>query len=217
MDEESFYNGVYRDVQDSGISGWFIRKSHKSLEKGSAKVQNPKILEVGGNVGEHIQFVAGDYTSYTLTDYRDTKFNSKNEKILFKIADVQNLPFDNDEFDRTISTCLLHHLVDPKKALEEMRRVTAHNGLISILVPCDPGLAYRVTKKIYPSRKWVTAGISNPDFFHYTQHRNHYPGIDSILKEVFKSDYLQTSHWPFRIKSWNINLFTTNQIKIMKV
>jgi len=187
-----------------------------SLEKGALSIQYPRILEVGGNVGEHIRFVASDYESYTLTDYRDTGFQTQDKKILFKIADVHNLPFHDDEFDRTISTCLLHHLIDPKKALEELRRVTTHNGLISILVPCDPGLAYRVAKKIGPSRKWKAAGITNPDFYHYTQHRNHYPGIDSMIREIFRSDDLQTNHWPFRIKSWNINLFAVNQIRVVK-
>ncbi len=32
----------------------------------------PKVLEVGGNIGEHIQFVGKDFTSHALTDYRKT-------------------------------------------------------------------------------------------------------------------------------------------------
>jgi phosphatidylethanolamine/phosphatidyl-N-methylethanolamine N-methyltransferase len=216
MDEDNFYRGIYRDVQDSGASGWYIRKSHKLLEKGFSKIPQPKILEVGGNIGEHIQFVHEDFTSYTLTDYRPTGFVSQNDLIKFEIADVQNLPFQNDLFDRTISTCLLHHLDDPKKALEEMRRVTAHNGLISILVPCDPGLAYRLAKRLGPARKWKAAGIPNPSFYHYAQHRNHFPGIASIIQEVFNLDKTTTHYWPFGIKSWNVNLFTTNQIRVSK-
>lgn len=40
---------------------------------------------------------------------------SENDLVKFEVADVQNLPFKNDSFDRTISTCLLHHLDNPKK------------------------------------------------------------------------------------------------------
>jgi len=216
MDESDFYEGVYRDVQDTGISGWYVRKSHKTLERGFSKMLQPRILEVGGNIGEHIHFVSEDFLSYTLTDYRQTTFKSENEKINFLIADVHNLPFKEDTFDRTISTCLLHHLDDPKKALEEMRRVTVHNGLISILVPCDPGFASRFAKKIGPSRKWRAAGISNPDFFHYLQHRNHFPGVMSAIDEVFGGDKLKKRFWPLGVRSWNINLYSTNQIRVIK-
>jgi SAM-dependent methyltransferase len=216
MDEQEFYEGLYREVQDSGASGWYVRKSHKSLEKGVSHVNYPKVLEVGGNVGEHIEFVGEDFKSYTLTDYRQTGFASKNDLVKFQVADVHDLPFENDTFDRTISTCLLHHLDDPKKALEEMRRVTVHNGLISILVPCDPGLAYRFAKHLGPSRKWRVAGISNPNFYHYAQHRNHFPGILSTIDEVFGMDQATIQFWPLGIKSWNINLFTTNQIVVNK-
>lgn len=216
MKEQDFYSGIYREVQDIGVSGWFVRKSHKLLERGLPNFQEPKILEVGGNIGEHIRFVAENYASYVLTDYRQTGFNSQNTKIWFQIADVERLPFESETFDRTISTCLLHHVNDPKLALEEMRRVTVHNGLISILVPCDPGLAYRFAKSVGVYEKWRRAGILNPKFYHYVQHRNHFPGIESIILEVFGTDDLQIRYWPFRIKSWNINLFTVSQIRVIK-
>ncbi len=216
MDEDNFYSGIYRDVQDSGLSCWYIRKSHKSLERGFSKYNQPNILEVGGNIGEHIQFVCQDFRGYTLTDYRQTGFVSQNDLVKFEVADVHDLPFKNDSFDRTISTCLLHHLSDPKKALEEMQRVTVHNGLISILVPCDPGLFYRLAKWIGPSRKWRKAGISNPNFYHYAQHRNHFPGLASTIDEVFDLNTLETRYWPFPMKSWNINLFATYQIRVNK-
>ena len=216
MNEDSFYNGIYRDVQDKGVSGWYVRKSHILLEKGFSEIQAPKILEVGGNIGEHIQYVAKDFMSYTLTDYRETGFISENKKIHFEVADVHDLPFVDDEFNRTISTCLLHHLDNPKKALDEMKRVTKHGGLISLLIPCDPGLAYRIAKKIGPSRKWRAAGITNPNFYHYAQHRNHFPGIAATVEEVFSIDKVQTRFWPFPVKTWNLNLFIVSQIRVVK-
>jgi SAM-dependent methyltransferase len=216
MYKQDFYEGVYRDVQDTGASGWYVRKSHKRLENGVSDRTYSKVLEVGGNIGEQIKYVVDNYSSYILTEYRQTGFISPNGKIKFRVADVQNLPFNDDSFDRTISTCLLHHLDNPKKALEEMRRETVPSGLISILVPCDPGLAYRFAKSIGPSRKWRHVGITNPSFYHSSQHRNHLPGIDSTIQEVFSADELKTSYWPFRIKTWNMNLFTVSQIRVRK-
>ena len=213
MDENEFYFGVYRDVQDNGLSGWYIRQSHRSLEQLPIVQSGQVILEVGGNIGEHIQFVDQNYSAYTLTDYRDTKFASKNSKIQFRVADVENLPFPEESFDRTISTCLLHHVGDPIKALNEIRRVTRAGGMISLLIPCDPGLAYRLAKKLGASKKWKESGIQDPNFYHYTQHRNHYPGLDAFVHKVFKIDKIIKRNWPLPLNSWNLNLFTTYQIK----
>ena len=216
MDEQQFYEGLYREVQDKGVSGWYVKKSHESLEKGFDKISGRKVLEVGGNVGEHIGYVHEHYSKYTLTDYRDTGFKAKVPKIEFQVADVHKLPFNNDFFDRTIATCLLHHLHNPIEALMEIRRVTNNGGVVSLLVPCDPGLAYRVAKKVGPNRKWRNSGITHPDFYHYEQHRNHFPGIFSKIEEVFKSDSVKSRYWPLRVHSWNLNLFTVSQIKIRK-
>lgn len=216
MDEDSFYKGVYRVVQDSGASGWYIRKSHELLEKNISNLESYKILEVGGNVGEHIPFVSENFESYLLTDYRDTGFESHDRRLTFQVADVQQLPFKSDMFDRTISTCLLHHLDDPQKALQEIRRVTTNEGQVSILLPCDPGLAYRIAKKIGPAKKWRAAGISNPSYYHYLQHRNHFPGLASIIQELYKTDKVQMNFWPLKAHSWNINLFVIYQIKVQK-
>ena len=213
MDEDNFFGGeVYRYTQDKGLSGWFIRKTHISLERLPKAPYGLKILEVGGNIGEHINYVNQSFSTYTLTDYRDTKFTSTDERILFKVADVEKLPFSDNEFDRTLSTCLLHHVGNPLIALNEIRRVTKVGGVISLLIPCDPGLAYRIAKKIGVSKKWKVNGISSPEFFHYSQHRNHYPGLNSFINEVFKKDIVLKKNWPFPLNSWNLNLFSTFQI-----
>jgi ubiquinone/menaquinone biosynthesis C-methylase UbiE len=212
MDESIFCSGIYREVQDKGLSGWYINRSHIMLEKNAPANEGMKILEVGGNIGEHIRFVNTSFKNYTLTDYRDTKFVSPNEKIEFRLADVEALPFSDGTFDRTISTCLLHHVNNPEKAMREIRRVTRHGGSISLLIPCDPGMFYRFAKKFGVARKWKKAGIKNVDFYHYSQHRNHYPGLNSIVKEVFDGDEILIKNWPFPMNSWNFNLFTVYQI-----
>jgi phosphatidylethanolamine/phosphatidyl-N-methylethanolamine N-methyltransferase len=150
MEENDFYSGVYRPVQEKGLTGWYVKKSHTLLERMQKQrsMEKYSILEVGGNVGEHIKYVSPNYSSYTLSDSRNTNYQSLNSKIHFKIADVQNLPFLDNSFDRTISTCLLHHVIFPIRALEEIRRVTKKEGLISLLVPSDPGFAYQLAKKL---------------------------------------------------------------------
>ena len=87
------------------------------------------------------------YYKYTLSDYRNTKFVSENPKISFEIVDVHKTPYTDNSFDRVIATCLLHHLDNPIIALQEIRRIVKTDGIVSISLPCDPGLAYRIAKK----------------------------------------------------------------------
>ena len=213
MDEKEFYSGVYRLVQDKGLSGWYVAQSHEMLERGFNNLVNSRILEVGGNVGEHIPYVKAGYSEYKLTDYHDTGFSTDNPLITFEIQDVHQLSFPPRSFDRVIATCLLHHLDNPYAALQEIRRVARSAAVISILIPCDPGLMYRLAKKLGPNRSWKKHGITNPDFFHWTQHKNHYPGLNAAIHEAFKADDIKKSYWPFKFNSWNLNLFAVYQIR----
>ena len=215
LEDSTFYQGPYRKIQDSGISGWYVKKSHSKLEMRLPPIQKPfdSILEVGGNIGEHIQFIEANFKSYTLSDLRFSNLKFLDNRINFTVADVHILPFKSNAFDRTILTCLLHHLSDPFKALKEIDRVTKKNGLVSILLPCDPGLAYRTAKKIGVRNKYLNLGITNPEFFHYQQHRNHFPGLESLIQEVWKNSQIDNLYWPINFKSWNMNLFTVWQIR----
>ena len=120
VNEDEFYSGVYSEVQAKGIIGWYVRKSHKALERGFTTVPGPNILEVGANLGEHLTFVDSKFKRYVLSDYRDTGYISKDPKVMFTSADVHKLPFEDAEFDRVIATCLLHHLDKPIDALFEI-------------------------------------------------------------------------------------------------
>ncbi len=44
-------------------------------------------------------------------------------------------PFNDDEFDVIQAIHILEHLESPKKVVEEMHRITKHNGKVIITVP----------------------------------------------------------------------------------
>jgi phosphatidylethanolamine/phosphatidyl-N-methylethanolamine N-methyltransferase len=113
--------------------------------------------------------------------------------------------------------CLLHHVNFPDTALREIRRVVKTDGLVSITLPCDPGLLYRIGKKIGPYRTLKKKEPKiNPEYFHYLQHRNHYPALRSQIFEVFKNDEINERAFPFNTRFWNSNLFSVFQIRINK-
>lgn len=216
LTEHDFCSSAYGQLQSEGTCGWYIAQSHRRLEKLPWKVRaSAKILEVGCNLGEHTPYVAHDYEFYVASDYRHLSFDPLNQRVYFHVADAHALPYRDSTFDRIIVTCVLHHLHDPVRALNELRRVASPGSTISILVPCDPGIAYRAAKKIGPLRKLrSTRGYADARFFHYQQHRNHFPGLISAIERVFVRDHVQRRYWPSRLPTWNLNLFAVFQIQI---
>ncbi len=217
MNEDNFYNKIYSELQSKGLQGWFHSKTHRNLENKivirNAKEKSSFILEVGGNIGEHIKYVRTPFAKYLLTDFRETKYISNDSRVSFECIDVQDIPYPDNTFDRVICTCLLHHVDNPTLALKEMLRVTKKNGTISILLPCDPGFVYRFAKVIGPNRVWRKHGILNPSFFHYSQHRNHFLGIKSSINEIYFKEKIHWKYWPFKFSSWNLNMFTVVTIE----
>lgn len=216
--EDEFYNSLYGELQSENACGWYVAVSHRALERGLGFLPaDARLLEIGGNRGEHCGFVQHSYSEYVVSDCRKVDAEPINERIHFQVADAHHLPYEDSRFDRVLVTCVLHHLADPVQALREIRRVVRPGGYVSLTIPCDPGMAYRLGKSLGPYRslrkRGVTAAI-NPRYSHYQQHRNHYPGLVSQVQYLFAADEIRKRSWPWRIPSWNLNLFTIYQIRI---
>ena len=128
----------------------------------------------------------------------------------FKSVDAQSLPYGDNSHDRLIATCLLAHLSDPENALEEWKRVVRPGGAISIFVPCEPGFLLRITQMATTRRKQKSLGY-NGRLLHYREHRNHYPGMMTFIKEIYGSD-ARVTNYPFPFLSWNFNLWSIVQV-----
>lgn len=75
------------------------------------------------------------------TDLEDPKLRSEwavrqRPNLEYRATPVENLPFPANEFDLAAAIEVLEHLPDPRRALAEMRRVTARHLLVS--VPREP-------------------------------------------------------------------------------
>ncbi len=78
----------------------------------------------------------------------------------FKIADAENLPFGDAEFDLVTNRIALHHYPDARQALKEMARVLKPNGVLGFtdnIVPPDKvtaGALNHFEKMRDPSHNW---------------------------------------------------------------
>jgi ubiquinone/menaquinone biosynthesis C-methylase UbiE len=214
-----YYSNIYKDYlfnskkQAKGI-GYF----EKFLEKMWAVEQEEevsKVLELGFGQGEHLTYLTyepkDEYVAVDISPIRDLTYIGAlsadfRKKFNFVQSDAQTLPFNDNYFDRTFSTCLLHHVEDPLAVLLEARRVTKPDGEIVFALPTDPGVLNQLVKKFisYPTLARLTT--YNPKLFYALEHRNHIGGLLALINFVFQDDKVVSRYGPFRIKSWNFNL-----------
>ena len=95
------------------------------------------------------------------------------------------------------------------------RRVIKSGGHITIYVPCEPGLVLRFLRSLTTRRKAAKRGV-NHDSVHHREHTSYFGRINTLVFEVFNQDLIKRKFFPLRIHSWNLNLWVTYQIKIIK-
>ena len=214
-----FYSKYYDQILRTGLIGSAQNRTHRAIEKlWSPQDTFGRVLEVGSGAGDHKQFVKHKYSIYYETDIRfpdgtfepgkSPKTEESKINLVREIADVMHLQYVDGFFDRVIATCLLLHLANPETALLEIKRVTkATGGVITILVPCEPGILLRLSRKILTARKAKRLGFPGYELFNARDHINYISSIDKIVKHVFRDDRVVIRRLPFHIPSWNLNLY----------
>jgi len=222
-----YKNNVSINFKSTNYSS-FLQKtvmmaSHKLLEKPYDKSSFfENILEVGAGTGEHLNFINCKFNSYTVSDIDPkmlsiarSQFKSKSffSSILFETQSASSLSYDDCSFDRLIASHVLEHIYEPHKAVEEWVRVIKNGGILSVLLPADPGLAWELGRSLGPRKHAISLGIPY-DYFMAREHVNSCNNLIAILRYYFKES--SESWWPTRIPSINMNLFFSFHAKIQK-
>lgn len=229
---EDYYKRFFGDLCGSGIQGAGSRYFHKIIERNWSNSDATKILEVGCGEGEHLAFLSDktlkNLKSYHMLDIRPTptkltdklteleasnKFFSAN-RFHYTQGSVEAIPFPDNFFNRTVSTCLFHHLSDPFTGFRELERVTMPGGEISIGLPCDPGILNRLIKTLITFPKARRLGLTNPKLIYALEHPNHIHGLLSLARYIYSQHRVTTFFHPFKINSWNANLATVIRVKL---
>jgi SAM-dependent methyltransferase len=212
-DFSQFYGTGYVDAfYGKGLIPYCMRHSHKLLESKFGKdVVFDKVIEIGSGTGSHLNFVKHQYSSYTLTDVNESVIQklhemSFSEKVQIQKIDSDTLPFPDNEFDRLVASHVLEHIHHPEMVLKEWSRVVKAGGVISIALPCDPGVAWRFGRYAYSRRAvGLKNGVSEYDLFVALEHVNAINGLMAMIQYFF--DKRAETFWPFRIKLIDLNLF----------
>ena len=205
---------------DEGLVGYFLTKSHEwSEHQFGPNFHFSKVLEVGAGTGMHIKFVKHSYNEYHITDLNPSFLEKVNttikdkyqRRILIEKEDATSLSFPDASFDRVIAAHVLEHLYYPHKVLREWTRVLKPGGMLSLILPCDPGLAWRLGRYTMARRKFIKAGIDY-DYWMAREHVNPLNNLVSFIRFYFND--IQEEWRPFKIPLMDLNLFYIAHIKV---
>ena len=188
----------------TGLLGILMDYCHNKLEK--FKFRNKtfnKVLEIGAGSAPHYNYIKHEYNEYHIAETSEyaKDFHRNNEKVKFLNK--------KETFDRIIISHCLEHILSPESFIKEMMRTLKPGGVLSISLPTDPGLIWRLGRKLikYLSLK-KTYQISGEefDYMNATEHVNSIFNLISIIRFNYKKS-IEEQFLPFRLKLIDINLF----------
>ena len=200
----------YSDHAYTGLMGYFMKYCHKQLEINQS-IKRSKILEIGAGGIPHKGYINHPYDEYHIIEKSSEIMDFYKNKSDYKLHlyDGKILPFDDESFDRIIICHCLEHITEPEKFIFEMMKKLKKNGVLSISLPTDPGLLFRLGRlylKIFSIKKKYKISKEEFDYMNATEHVNSIFGLISIIKYHFKNS-LEEFYLPFRIKIPDLNLF----------
>lgn len=197
---------------DEGLAGYFLGKSHEWCERDFTQDRHfSRVLEVGAGTGVHLRYVRHGFDEYVMTDLNTPFLDSaaskvgSNQKIVTRAEDATSLSFENESFDRVIAAHVLEHLPNPHVVIREWMRVLKPDGILSLVLPCDPGMAWRLGRAVGARGKFIKAGIEY-DYWMAREHINAINNLVAFVRYYFK-ERVQELWRPMIVPSMDLNLF----------
>jgi SAM-dependent methyltransferase len=129
QDDEGLVRREYET--DAGLAGrkafWERRGARGTLETAFDEVlqfRPARVLEVGCGQGEFAERLAGRGVDVVAVDQSEHMVGlTRARGVDARVADVQDLPFADDEFDVAVANYMLYHVPDLQRGLAELARV----------------------------------------------------------------------------------------------
>ena len=211
---KKWYEEYYSCCVYCNAAGLGQRFMHRSIEhRHDASRHYNRVLEIGANHGEHLQYVQHTFNEYFLTDIEsfDKSVLPPSEKrsgLIFQSEDACKLSFPDNHFDRVLCSCVLHHVIDAETALTELRRVLIQKGKVDIFLSCDPGFLFRLGRYLGPVREAKKLGLDGVKrLLDARDHRNHVAGLTRLVRHIFRDDEITEKSYPVPYMSWNLSFW----------
>jgi SAM-dependent methyltransferase len=146
-----------------------------------------------------------EYVALELREELADRIRSAHPRAKVLVGDIQKkLPYPDGYFDRVLAIHVLEHLPDLPAALGEVHRLLAPAGRFSVLIPCDPGLAYGIARTISARRIFERRYGQSYDWFIECEHINSPHEILASLAHGFQVE--SRTYFPLRVPLVNANL-----------
>ena len=204
-------NSLYNAHMYKGLNGFLMRYCHRKLECFKRREKYSKVLEIGAGNIPHLDYLKHDYDEYFIaeTSTYALEFYKEMKSVKAYSYDGVNLPFENNFFDRIIISHCLEHISEPEKFLFEAMNKLRNGGVLSISLPTDPGLLWRLGKiftKYYTAKRTYKISSNEYDYLLATEHINSIFNLISLIRYNFKNQ-IKENFLPFKIKLVDLNLF----------
>lgn len=167
-----------------------------------------KTLELGAGIGGHIPFEDLSRQEYHAIELRQNmaeEIERRFPAVHTGVGDCQRrLPYEDVAFDRVVVIHVLEHLPDLPAALDEVRRVLKPGGIFSAVLPCDPGIAYEIARKISAERIFRRRYKLPYRWLIRREHINSPQEILFALRERFEE--FDRAYFPLGLPVVNLNL-----------
>ena len=218
---DDYYERHYAAVHGAGCLGGAATVLHRRLERLRGPDDSfPLTVEVGAGRFEHYPFVRHRRERYVATDirvplehegYRAWRAGEGAADLEFMQMDAGRLAFGDRTVDRLVASCLLIHLPDPLAAVREWQRVCRPEGVVDMLVPCDPGLVSRAFRRVVSQRVARRHGVPPEEYVlvNAIEHMSPFNRVVTLTRAAVEPGRrLDVSYFPFsRVPSWNLNAF----------
>lgn len=219
------YQRLFSDNYDAmnyerSLSSHFMLAGHRVLEnRFSASDCFRKVLEVGAGTGAHVSFIRHRFDEYWLTDCHTSMLERAVQRLPLELIprvkiceeDATGLSFESGTFDRVIASHVLEHLPRPHEVLREWSRLLRPGGVLSLLLPCDPGILWRVGRLLGPRKRAERVGFP----YDYWMAREHINSIGNLVTFIRYYFHDVEEHWyPTRVPIYDLNLFYLAHIRV---
>lgn len=144
-------------------------------------------------VGPNGKVIASDFCKEMLL-LAPKKAKKKNLDIQFDLADVTQLPYEDNQFDASSISFGIRNVENLSKALEELARVTRSNGQVMILefgqiqIPFIRSIYNFYSKRILPLVGGLISG--NPKAYQYLNHSSKvFPYGENLKNKVLSTGF----------------------------
>jgi SAM-dependent methyltransferase len=191
------------------------RFNHGALSRLPPGRDRWRTLEIGAGIGGHLPFEDLSRQEYHALELRDEfceRLSLRSGVAGVHCANIEEqTAFESRSFDRIVAIHVLEHLRNLPRAVDEIHRILADDGIFDVVLPCEGGLAYYIARHISAKPFFEKRFKMSYDPIIANEHVNTLSEVLETLEPHFTAETV--SRFPLGIPIDGINLAIALRMK----